>query len=196
MRPGEISLAHHGVLFLDELPEFRRNALEILRQPIEDGRVRISRANGTLDFPSRFVLAAAMNPCPCGYRGDGTDKCLCDASAVARYQGRVSGPLMDRIDLHVQVPAVSAEALRGAPSGEASRRVRARVISARERQRQRFSSVRGVHANGQMGPGQLRRWVRTERAVERLLAASVERMGLSARGYHRGLRVARMCISM
>jgi len=191
IRPGEISLAHHGVLFLDELPEFRRSALEILRQPLEDGRVRLSRASGTLDFPSRFVLAAAMNPCPCGYRGDGTDKCLCDASTVARYQGRVSGPLMDRIDLHVQVPAVAADALRGSPSGESSSRVRARVVVARDRQRERFASVRGVHANGQMGPPELRRSCRPDRAVERLLAASVERMGLSARGYHRVLRVAR-----
>jgi magnesium chelatase family protein len=191
IRPGEISLAHHGVLFLDELPEFRRSVLEILRQPLEDGRVRISRANGTLDFPSRFVLAAAMNPCPCGYRGDGTDRCLCDASTVARYRGRVSGPLMDRIDLHVQVPAVLAGSLRGLPTGASTERVRTRVVEARERQRRRFARTVGVHANGQMGPSELRRWCRPERAVERLLAMSVDRMGLSARGYHRVLRVAR-----
>ena len=191
IRPGEISLAHHGVLFLDELPEFRRSALEILRQPLEDGRVRLSRANGTLDFPSRFVLAAAMNPCPCGYRGDGTDRCLCDASTVARYQGRVSGPLMDRIDLHVQVPAVPAGSLRGLPTGASSAQVRARVVEARERQRRRFARTVGVHANGQMGPAELRRWCQPDRAVEALLAVSVERMGLSARGYHRVLRVAR-----
>ncbi|MEX2466907.1 MAG: YifB family Mg chelatase-like AAA ATPase [Gemmatimonadota bacterium] len=191
IRPGEISLAHHGVLFLDELPEFRRNALEILRQPLEDGSVRISRASGTLDFPSRFVLAAAMNPCPCGYRGDGTDKCLCDTSTVARYQGRVSGPLMDRIDLHVQVPAVPAGALRGATSAEPSAKVRARVVRARERQSTRFSRAPGVYANGQMGPRELRRFCQRQPAVERLMSASVERMSLSARGYHRVLRVAR-----
>ncbi|MDZ7779349.1 MAG: YifB family Mg chelatase-like AAA ATPase [Gemmatimonadota bacterium] len=191
IRPGEISLAHHGVLFLDELPEFRRSALEILRQPLEDGRVRLSRAHGALSFPARFILAAAMNPCPCGYRGDGSDRCLCDASTVSRYQTRVSGPLMDRIDLHVQVPAVAAHELEGRPGREASADVRRRVTAARALQRRRFVDVDGVHANGQMGPGELRRWCPIDPDVGRLMSRAVERMGLSARGYHRILRVAR-----
>jgi magnesium chelatase family protein len=191
IRPGEISLAHRGVLFLDELPEFRRSALEMLRQPLEEGRVRLSRASGSLQFPARFVLAAAMNPCPCGYRGDGSDRCLCDESAVARYQGRVSGPLMDRIDLHAQVPAVPPAALRGRAPGESSAEVRGRVVAARARQRHRFSGTDGVGSNAELGPGALRRQGRVAPEVDRLLAGAVDRWGLSARGYHRVLRVAR-----
>ena len=191
LRPGEISLAHRGVLFLDELPEFRRSALEILRQPLEEGRVRIARANGGMSLPARFLLVAAMNPCPCGYLGDGTDRCLCDERLVARYQARVSGPLLDRIDLHVHVPAVDAASLRRCESGEPSARVRARVSDARQVQRRRLCRTPGVSVNGEMGPAEVRRFCRGGVRVERLMATAVERLGLSARGYHRVLRLAR-----
>jgi magnesium chelatase family protein len=191
LRPGEISLAHHGVLFLDELAEFHRNVLEVLRQPLEDGQVHLSRARGALRFPARFLLVGAMNPCPCGYHGDGSDRCLCDPGHVARYRARVSGPLMDRIDLHVEVPAVPFRSLAADRAGEASERVRARVVEARARQQERFTGVEGVYANGQMDPGQIRRWCRPSQAVARLLQEGVDRMGLSARAYHRVLKVAR-----
>ncbi|MEX0836933.1 MAG: YifB family Mg chelatase-like AAA ATPase [Gemmatimonadota bacterium] len=191
LRPGEISLAHRGVLFLDELAEFRRGALEILRQPLEDGRVRLSRARTSLTFPARFLLVAAMNPCPCGHRGDGSDRCRCDDASVARYQGRVSGPMMDRIDLHVQVPAVAPAALGRRRTGTASSEARARVLGARTRQRERLAGVSGVHANGRLDVTRSRGLIGADRAVERLMAEAAERLGLSARGYHRVLRVAR-----
>jgi magnesium chelatase family protein len=191
IRPGEVSLAHHGVLFLDEMAEYRHNVLEVLRQPLEDGRVHLSRARGSARFPARFLLIGAMNPCPCGYHGDGSDRCLCDPPAVARYLARVSGPLMDRIDLHIQVPAVPFRSLAADRAGESSEQIRARVIAARERQHARFAELEGVHANGQMGPGEIRRWCRPSRAVARLLQEGVDRLGLSARAYHRVLKVAR-----
>lgn len=191
LRPGEISLAHRGVLFLDELAEFRRGVLEILRQPLEDGRVRLSRARTALTFPAHFLLVAAMNPCPCGHRGDGSDRCVCDDASVARYQGRVSGPMMDRIDLHVQVPAVAPAALGRSGSGTSSHLARERVLAARERQRRRLTTVRGVHANGQLDGTRLRGLLGATPGVEGLMAEAAERLGLSARGYHRVLRVAR-----
>ncbi len=192
LRPGEISLAHHGVLFLDELPEFRRGALEALRQPLEDGAVQVTRIHGTARLPARFLLAAAMNPCPCGHLGDGTDRCVCDPSAVSRYRGRVSGPLLDRIDLQVPVPPVPAGDLeRAARAAVSSGEVRARVEGARAAQRERFGERGGVHANGHMGPGDVRRWCVLDARARALLSAAVERLGLSARGYHRVLRVAR-----
>ncbi|HZD04466.1 MAG TPA: YifB family Mg chelatase-like AAA ATPase, partial [Longimicrobiales bacterium] len=144
-RPGEASLAHHGVLFLDELPEFRRNALEALRQPLEDGVVLLARARWSLRYPARFVLVAAMNPCPCGYWGDGTDRCTCDPIHVMKYRARISGPLMDRIDLQIEVPSVEYSTLAGFPTGPSSGEVRMRVTEARDRQRIRFEGVRGVH---------------------------------------------------
>ncbi len=190
-RPGEASLAHRGVLFLDELPEFRRHVLESLRQPLEDGWVHLSRAGGSARFPSRFLLVAAMNPCPCGHRGDGSDRCVCDPAVVERYEHRVSGPLLDRIDLHVEVPAVPFGSLAGAALGESSARVRGRVQAARRRQRARFRGCPGVFANGQMGPAEVRRLCRASREVAELLRRAMERLDLSARAYHRILKVAR-----
>jgi magnesium chelatase family protein len=191
IRPGEISLAHHGVLFLDELAEFRRNVLEVLRQPLEDGTVRLSRARGSERFPARFLMVGAMNPCPCGYHGDGTDRCLCDPALVARYRGRVSGPLMDRLDLHVEVPAVPFERLADELRGEPTARVQARVARSRAIQAERFAGVPGVHANGQMDAALLRRFVRIRRRAAAVLRRAVDQQGLSARAYHRVLKVAR-----
>lgn len=192
LRPGEISLAHHGVLFLDELPEFRRSALEMLRQPLEEGRVRISRAHGAASFPARFMLVAAMNPCPCGHLGDGTDRCLCDPMAVSRYQARVSGPLLDRIDLHVYVPPVGSRALGAEEGGEGSAAVRDRVRAARAAQRARSGGNPGTGGvNALMGPAALSRWGRPTPRGRALLERAVDRMGLSARGFHRVQRVAR-----
>jgi magnesium chelatase family protein len=191
MRPGEASLAHHGVLFLDELAEFRRNVLEALRQPLEDGAVRLSRARGSECFPARFLLVGAMNPCPCGYWGDGTDRCLCDPERVARYRGRVSGPLLDRLDLHVEVPAVPLDSLADETRGEGSTAVRLRVSRARGIQARRFSDVPGVYANAQMDVSLLRHFVRPSPLVVRTLQQAVDRRGLSARGFHRVLKVAR-----
>lgn len=190
VRPGEVSLAHHGVLFLDELPEYRRHVLEALRQPLEDGRVRLSRARGTEDYPSRFLLVGAMNPCPCGFWGDGSDRCRCDPSHVARYRSRVSGPLLDRLDLHVEVPAVSFGRLTEQARGEATATVRDRVVRARKRQGERFAGCPGVYANAQMDPGLLRRFAQPPPEVVRLLQGAVDR-GLSARAFHRVLKVAR-----
>jgi magnesium chelatase family protein len=190
-RPGEASLAHHGVLFLDELPEFRRNALEALRQPLEDGVVSLSRAHGSFLYPARFVLVAAMNPCPCGFWGDGTDRCTCDPIHVIKYRGRISGPLMDRIDLQIEVPTVEYSALAGLPTGPSSAKVRERVMAARERQRSRFESTVGVHSNGQMAAPEIRRHCRPTTEVARLLQRALDRLGLSARTYHRVLKVSR-----
>jgi magnesium chelatase family protein len=190
-RPGEVSLAHNGVLFLDELPEFRRNVLEALRQPLEDGTVVLSRTKISLRFPSRFVLVAAMNPCPCGYFGDGDDRCTCDPSVVLRYRNRVSGPLLDRIDLHVPVGRVPFQELAGAEPKKESPKVRERVRSARVIQSHRFANDSGVNCNGQMGPGEIRRYCRAPPAVVRLLQGALDRLGLSARAYHRILKVAR-----
>lgn len=191
LRPGEISLAHHGVLFLDELAEFRRNALEALRQPLEDGLVQVSRVRGTERFPARFLLVGAMNPCPCGYHGDGSDRCLCDPARVERYRSRISGPLMDRVDLQLEVGAVSFHALSEKSKGESSATVRARVARARSAQEDRFRSEEAVFANGQMHAALLRRVVRPPRAVIRPLRDAVELGRLSARAFHRVLKVAR-----
>jgi magnesium chelatase family protein len=190
-RPGEVSLAHHGVLFLDELPEFRRHVLEALRQPLEDGFVTVSRAHGSVRYPARFMLVAAMNPCRCGHHGDGSDRCVCDSADVARYRGRISGPLLDRIDLHVSVPPVAFHELSGETSGETSASVRERVVRARDLQRERFAGTPGVHANGQMGPAEIRRHCRASPDVARLLQLAVDRLRVSARAYHRILKVAR-----
>ncbi len=185
-RPGEITLAHHGVLFLDELPEFERRVLEVLREPLESGHVQISRATRQIRFPARFQLVAAMNPCPCGYRGDGTPRCHCSPDQVARYRSRLSGPLLDRIDLHVEVPALPAEMLhRGAP-GEATATVRARVLAARERQR-----VRQGCLNQDLSPGQIGDFAALSAADADLLEQAMRRLRLSARAYHRVLRMAR-----
>ena len=190
-RPGEVSLSHNGVLFLDELPEFRRNVLEVLRQPLEDGAVTLSRASMSVTFPSRFILAAAMNPCPCGYRGDPLHDCRCDDPAVERYLARISGPLLDRIDIHLAIPAVSYADLITGALGETSALVRARVDAARVRQRARFRALPGVRTNGQMSAREVRRWCRSDAAAESLLRDAVARLGLSARAYHRVLKIAR-----
>lgn len=188
-RPGEVSLAHHGVLFLDEVLEFERRALEALRVPLEDGHVRIARAARSALFPARFMLVAAMNPCPCGRRGDPAAECRCTPGQVDRYQGRLSGPLRDRVDLAVEVARTSSANL-GAASGEDSATIRARVLEARKRQLTRFTAG-GCQLNGHMTPRLLGVHCRLGRPLERLLDHAASRFGLSARGYSRVLKVAR-----
>jgi magnesium chelatase family protein len=190
-RPGEVSLAHNGVLFLDELAEFRRNVLEVLRQPLEDSRVTLSRAAISLTYPSRFMLVAAMNPCPCGYHGDSQRRCTCGPIAVQKYLGRVSGPLLDRIDLHVEVPAVRYRDLTDARAGEPSEAIRARVSAARELQRVRYEDRPEIHANAHIGPRELGLFCRIGDGSEALLRTAISRLGLSARAYHRVLKIAR-----
>lgn len=190
-RPGEVSLAHQGVLFLDELPEFRRHVLEALRQPLEDGTVTISRASQAVTYPCRFTLVAAMNPCPCGFHGDGSGRCSCGETAILRYRNRISGPLLDRVDLHVHVPAVPIGELEGRAAETASRKARARIASARGRQRKRGSGNGVTPYNSRLGPEEIRRWCVPGPEGRRLLRAAVRALGLSARGYHRVLRVAR-----
>ncbi|MBV9492211.1 MAG: YifB family Mg chelatase-like AAA ATPase [Verrucomicrobia bacterium] len=194
--PGEVSLAHHGVLFLDELPEFRRSTLEVLRQPLEDGKVTISRAAGTMTFPAEFMLVAAMNPCPCGHYGDTRRECRCSPTQVAKYRSRLSGPLLDRIDLHVEVPAIEFKALT-APDEEAesSEAIRQRVTLARLRQQRRFGAPeqggRPLSTNARMGPRLLRRHCALDGEAGQLLRRAVEALNLSARAYDRILKVAR-----
>jgi magnesium chelatase family protein len=190
-RPGEVSLAHGGVLFLDELPEFRRNVLEVLRQPMEDGVVTLSRAAMSLTYPARFMLAAAMNPCPCGYFGDSVHSCSCGTLFIERYRSRISGPLLDRIDIHLEVPAVAYGDLVVTQVSESSAAVRGRVERARSAQRARFQGQRGVHANAHMTARDLRRHCRLSEPVESVLRHAVTRLGLSARAYHRVLKIAR-----
>jgi magnesium chelatase family protein len=173
------------------LPEFRKNVLEALRQPLEDGHVVLSRARISLRFPSRFVLVAAMNPCPCGFHGDPGDRCTCDPIVVARYRSRVSGPLLDRIDLHIPVNRVPFQDLASGPSPRETARVRGRVQDARVVQGERFSESVGVFCNGQMGPRDIRLFCRPSSEVARLLQRALDRLGLSARAYHRILKVAR-----
>jgi magnesium chelatase family protein len=191
-RPGEVSLAHHGVLFLDELPEFDRSVLEVLRQSLEDQRVTISRAAMTLTFPASFMLAAAMNPCPCGFFNDPVRECRCTPLQIQRYVGRVSGPLLDRIDIHVDVPAVRFKELsdRGSPEGEGSNAIRERVEAARARQGVRLRDA-GVFSNAQMSSRLIRRHCRLDAEGERLLESAMTRQGLSARAYDRILKVSR-----
>ncbi|HRA23332.1 MAG TPA: YifB family Mg chelatase-like AAA ATPase [Usitatibacteraceae bacterium] len=185
-RPGEISLAHHGVLFLDELPEFNRYVLEVLREPLESGRITISRAARQADFPARFQLVAAMNPCPCGYLGHHSGRCACSPDRVAGYRGRLSGPLLDRIDLHVEVPALRESDLAEAPAGEPSAAVRARVTAAREAQ-----LARQGRPNALLSGGEVEHWCAPDAAAHKLLREAMSRLGLSARSFHRVLKVAR-----
>lgn len=189
-RPGEASLAHAGVLFLDELPEFRRGALEALRQPVEDGSIHIGRARGGATFPASFMLVAAMNPCPCGHHGK-AGGCICHPGQVLRYRARVSGPLLDRIDVQIEVAALSERELLGVREAESSASIRARTEAARERQARRFRDESGVHANAQMQPRHVRLYCEVDAAGETLLRAAIRRFGLSARAYHRVLRLAR-----
>ena len=190
-RPGEVSLAHHGVLFLDELPEFRKNVLEVLRQPLEAGYVTISRARVSVTYPANIMLVAAMNPCPCGFATDPRNECSCAPPAIQRYMSRISGPLLDRIDIHVEVPAVKIEELAAKRDGERSELVRDRVEAARERQRQRFDGEPHIFANAHMGSKALRRYCPLPADGEDLLTSAINRLGLSARAYDRIIKVAR-----
>lgn len=190
-RPGEVSLAHNGVLFLDELPEFKKNVLEVLRQPLEDGRVTIARAAQTITFPSRMMLVAAMNPCPCGHAGSLTQTCTCHPPDVQRYRSRVSGPLMDRIDIHITVPPVRYRDLAPQREGETSAALRERVHRARARQGARFARLRGTHCNAQMSPRQIRRFCEVDAEGAAMLQNVIDRVGMSARAYDRILKVAR-----
>lgn len=189
--PGEVSLAHNGILFLDELPEFRRSTLEVLRQPLEDGQVTISRAAGKFTFPSRFSLVAAMNPCPCGYLGDPARDCRCSPNQIEKYRQRISGPLLDRIDLHVDVPAVDYKELRSESGGESSEAIRERVEEARQVQLARFVSHPGVIANADMGSRLVSEFCRLDRQSERTLEQAMDTLNFSARAYDRILKVAR-----
>ncbi len=190
-RPGEVSLAHGGVLFLDELPEFHRHVLEVLRQPLEDGVVTLSRAAARLTFPARFTLIAAMNPCPCGQLGSPVHLCSCGPGLIERYHARISGPLLDRIDIHLRVPAVPYAELGAESVGESSAAIRSRVEAARLRQLERFRGQAGVHANAHMGSREVRRHCRQTPEVAEILRTAVERLGLSARGCHRVLKLSR-----
>ncbi len=189
-RPGEISLAHRGVLFLDELPEFDSRSLEVLRQPLEDKLVTISRAQGSLTFPANFMLIGAMNPCPCGHYGDPVKECTDSLAQVMRYQNRISGPLLDRIDIHVEVPRVDYEKLSSDRMGELSVKIRERVERARERQQSRFAGT-NLQCNGDMGPGEVRKLCVIDDAGKSLLRAAMQQMQMSARAYHRILKLAR-----
>ncbi len=189
-RPGEISLAHRGVLFLDELPEFGQNVLEVLRQPLEDKVVTISRAQGTITYPANFMLVGSMNPCPCGYYGDPVRECTCSATAISRYQKRISGPLLDRIDIHVEVPRVDYEKLADKRKVEDSATIRQRVQAARERQLQRFTGTK-LTCNAEMGPAEVRDFCQVDPSAEKLLKAAMQQLHLSARAFHRVLKLAR-----
>jgi len=189
-RPGEISLAHHGVLFLDELPEFRKNALEALRQPLEEGRVTIARAAMTVAYPSHFLLVAAMNPCPCGYYGDIRRSCRCSAQQIRQYQRRLSGPLLDRIDLHIEVPSLRYRELTGRYQGETSAAIRERIGRARAVQEGRFGT-KTAPFNARMSDGEIKRHCRVDGDSQQLLEMAMEKLGLSARAYKRILKVAR-----
>jgi magnesium chelatase family protein len=189
--PGEVSLAHHGVLFLDELPEFRRSTLEVLRQPLEDGRVTISRAAGSVTFPASFMLVAAMNPCPCGFHGDPQRACRCSGGVVQKYRQRISGPLLDRIDLHLEVPRVDPRALASAAPGETSAAIRARVEQARAVQAARFRGSRGIHTNSQMTPRLIKRHCELDTEGAAFLEHQMGELNFSARAHDRILKVAR-----
>ena len=189
-RPGEASLAHNGVLFLDEFPEFQRHVIDALRQPIEDGNVTISRVNHAVNFPARFMLVAAMNPCPCGYLGDPKHACSCGAAQIYKYRSRISGPLLDRIDIHIEVPPVNIRELAGDGYEDPSRVIKERIVRAREIQRKRFTG-RKVHANAQMSIRDIRTYCVHDTQAEKMLSAAVEKWALSPRAYHRVLKVAR-----
>ncbi|ALA58653.1 YifB family Mg chelatase-like AAA ATPase [Nitrospira moscoviensis] len=190
-KPGEVSLAHNGVLFLDESPEFKRPVLEGLRQPLEDGHVTLTRASGSLRYPARFMLVAAMNPCPCGYYGDRSRPCVCTVTQIRRYRARLSGPLLDRLDIHLDVPPVPVRELRSElPPSEGSAAIRQRVLAARDRQRQRYRHD-GIYTNAQLKPRQVKRYCGLDQPAQDLLEQAMTRLRLSARAHGRILRVAR-----
>ncbi len=190
-RPGEISLAHHGVLFLDELPEFARNVLEVLRQPLEDSHVTISRSKMSIDYPANFMLVCAMNPCPCGYFTDPSKDCSCNPMQIQKYMAKISGPLLDRIDLHIEVPAVKYKELASKESGEQSHTIRDRVIQARAIQMERFRGRKGMFCNADMVSKDIQNYCKLDTAGEELLKMAITKLGLSARAYDRILKVGR-----
>lgn len=190
-KPGEISFAHHGVLFLDELPEFKKNVLEVMRQPLEDGRVTISRSKITVDYPCNFMLASAMNPCPCGNYGNPNQECQCQPQMIQRYMSKISGPLLDRIDIHIQVQAVKYKELSSAAAGEPSADIRDRVIRAREIQLSRFKDKKNIFCNADMMSKDIREFCKIDAASEELMKMAITKLGLSARAYDRILKVAR-----
>ncbi len=190
-RPGEVSYAHHGVLFLDELPEFKKNVLEVMRQPLEDSKVTISRSKMSVEFPANFMLAAAMNPCPCGYYTDPTKECTCTPAQIQKYMARISGPLLDRIDIHIEVPAVKYKELSSEIQGEKSETIRQRVVKARQIQLKRFEGLKNIYCNADMGSRELRRFCRLDSQCNKLLKMAMTRLGFSARAYDRIIKVSR-----
>lgn len=188
--PGEVSLAHNGVLFLDELPEFKRNVLEVMRQPLEDGSVTISRAAATISYPANFMLAAAMNPCPCGYFGDPYHECRCTPKQIQRYISKISGPLLDRIDIQAEVPAVKYQELAGVTTGEPSESIRKRVQKAREIQQKRFKDMK-IYCNANMSTKQVEKYCKIDSDAQQLLKAAITQLGMTARAYHRILKMSR-----
>lgn len=189
-KPGEVSLAHNGVLFLDELPEFKRNVLEVLRQPLEDGFVTVARSYATVQFPARFLLVSAMNPCPCGFYNDTLKPCTCTPQMIIRYRSRVSGPLLDRIDIHIEVPRINYSELRDESLSESSEKVRERVLEAREIQLKRFKE-QGIYSNAQMKTKDIRKYCRLSEDSHKLLQSAMEKLGLSARAHSKIIKVAR-----
>jgi magnesium chelatase family protein len=190
-RPGEVSYAHHGVLFLDELPEFKKNVLEVLRQPLEDAKVTVSRSKLSLEFPANFMLASAMNPCPCGYFTDPSKECTCTPPQIQKYMAKISGPLLDRIDIHIEVPAVKFKELSSKGETEKSSIIRERVIKARKIQLMRFSNMKQIFNNGDMGSREVRNYCKLDSPGEELLKMAMTKLGLSARAYDRILKVSR-----
>jgi len=190
-KPGEVSLAHNGVLFLDELPEFHRNVLEVLRQPLEDGIVTVARASTSLTYPAKFMLAAAMNPCPCGFYGDPQRECTCTPFQIQKYRAKISGPLLDRIDMHIEVPPVKYQELAEDTGGECSLTIRTRVQKARDIQKERLKKFKSVYCNAHMQTKHIRKYCILEKGAENLLKDAIERLGLSARAYDRILKVSR-----
>jgi magnesium chelatase family protein len=191
-KPGEITLAHRGVLFFDEMVEFPRSVLEVLRQPLEDGVITISRAQQSVTFPAKFILLASMNPCPCGYKGDSLKTCTCSDSQIQRYVSKLSGPLLDRVDIHLEVPRLSEEELldQSKSQGESSAIIRERVISARQKQEDRFQGS-GLHSNAEMSAVQIKEFCQIDAGAQELLRRAVNRMNLSARAFDRTLRLSR-----
>jgi magnesium chelatase family protein len=191
IRPGEISLAHHGVLFLDELPEFARNVLEVLRQPLEEKKIAISRTKMNVEYPANFMLVCSMNPCPCGNFGNPLHECSCTPTQIQRYLSRISGPLLDRIDIHVEVPTVKYQDLTAIRPAESSAEIRARVVRARAVQDERFSGLKHVYKNADMGSKEIRKYCAPDAASQELLKMAMNKLSLSARAYDRILKVAR-----
>ena len=195
-QPGEISLAHNGVLFLDELPEFKRTVLEVMRQPLEDRVITISRARFAVEYPASFMLVASMNPCPCGFYNHPEKKCVCVPGFVQKYLSRISGPLLDRIDIHIEVVPVPFDKLSERQVSEPSRVIRERVMLARNMQRERYTEYQGIHCNAQMNSKMLRKYCAIDAAGHNIMKAAMQKLGLSARAYDRILKVSRTIADM